>query len=133
MIYWVIFSQISVSESDFAQPLHSIICIFAPMKIIAYILSIYIFALNLVPCEDIGTPDNEVKTEISQAMDGDHQHQGTDLCSPFCQCHCCQIHATSLNKVDFVNSSTVISNEVFFHFDGIEKDFKNSILQPPRV
>jgi hypothetical protein len=101
------------------------------MKIVAFILSIYIIALNFAPCEDNVASNDEVKSEISQHSDGGHCD--LDLCSPFCQCHCCQIYATSLNKVDFNISSTVISTEVFFHFDGIEKDFKNSILQPPRV
>jgi len=103
------------------------------MKIVVYILSIYILVLNLVPCEDSFIGNNEFKSEISQNSDADHNHSGSDICSPFCQCHCCQIHATYLKKVDFIICSTVITTEVFFHFDGTEKDFKNSILQPPRV
>lgn len=101
------------------------------MKIVAFILSIYILALNCSFCEDNSVINDEVKIEISQHSDGGHND--SDLCSPFCQCHCCQIHATCFNKQDYPIASIYISTEVFFHFNGIEKDFKNSILQPPKV
>ncbi|MAP53899.1 MAG: hypothetical protein CL605_03260 [Altibacter sp.] len=101
------------------------------MKVVAFILSIYFLALNFSPCEDNSVVTDELKTEISQSTsDG---HLDFDLCSPFCQCHCCHIHATNFNQSDFMAASTDISTEVFFHADGLEKDFNNSILQPPRV
>lgn len=103
------------------------------MKFFAFILSIYIIGLNLAPCDDYNTVDNEVKTEISQAIDADHQHQDSDLCSPFCNCHCCHVYATHLIIVEFTVASTYISTEVFYHFDGFEKDFNPTILQPPQV
>lgn len=103
------------------------------MKFLAFILSIYIFGLNLAPCDDYGTVDNGFKTEISQALDADHQHQNSDLCSPFCNCHCCHVHATQFKIVDFTINTTDISTEVFYHFKGLEKDFNPTILQPPRV
>jgi len=101
------------------------------MKIAAFLLSIYILALNFSSCEDNDACNDEVKTQISQlSNDG---HSALDLCSPFCQCHCCQIHVTNFIKVDCEIASSDISTEVFFHFNGLEKDFKNFILQPPRV
>jgi len=101
------------------------------MKFLAFILSIYIFGLNLAPCDDYGTVDNGFKTEISKAMGDDHQD--SDLCSPFCNCHCCHIYATHFKIVDFKVASAYISTEVYFHFDGLEKDFNSTILQPPQV
>ena len=103
------------------------------MKFLALILSLYVFALNFAPCEDTGALDNELNTEISQAIDNDHQHQGTDMCSPFCICQCCHINATYLKNVDFNVTSNVISTEVFYHFKGLENDFKPTILQPPQA
>ncbi len=103
------------------------------MKFLAAILSIYIFALNLVPCEDSCDFDNEVKTEISKTLDNDHKHQDTDSCSPFCNCQCCHVHATHFKIVDFIIATTSISTEVFYHFKGLEKDFNSTILQPPQV
>ncbi|MFV0573641.1 MAG: DUF6660 family protein [Xanthomarina gelatinilytica] len=103
------------------------------MKVLTLILSIYIFALNLVPCEDNGISNNEVKTEITQALDNDHQHENTDLCSPFCQCHCCHIHVIQFNVVDYSLSNITVPTQVFSHFDGLEKDFNTTLLQPPQV
>ncbi|WP_418645780.1 DUF6660 family protein [Tenacibaculum insulae] len=103
------------------------------MKFLAFILSIYIFALNLAPCADFDVSDNDVKTEISQAMDNDHQHQDSDLCSPFCICQCCHINATYFQFSYIKYEITFISTQDFFYHNGIEKDFTTSILQPPRV
>ncbi len=107
--------------------------IFATMKFLAFILSIYIFALNLAPCEDNATLDNEVQTEISQGMDNDHQHQDSDLCSPFCICQCCHINATYFQFADLKFNFPYISTQDFLYLNGTEKDFTTSILQPPRA
>ena len=103
------------------------------MKFLAFILSIYIFALNLAPCVDNDAFDNEINTEISQAIGDDHQHQDSDLCSPFCICQCCHINVIyyqfTYTKLDI----NIISTQDFFYLKGIEKDFSTSILQPPRA
>ena len=103
------------------------------MKFLALILSIYILALNFAPCEDNSTSDNDTNTKISQNIDFDHQHSNSDLCSPFCQCCCCHIHAIDFNFDDLKLTISETSTEVFFHIYGLEKNFNNSILQPPRV
>lgn len=103
------------------------------MRYLTFILSIYIFALNLAPCADIDVSDNDAKTEISQAMDNDHQHQDSDLCSPFCICQCCHINATYFQFSYTKYEIRFISTQDFFYQNGIEKDFTPSILQPPRV
>ncbi len=117
----------------FATQLHRLICIFATMKFLAFILSIYILALNLTPCADYSVPDDEVKIEISQAIGDDHQHQDSDLCSPFCSCQCCHINATHFKIADIELDIKLISTLDFFYLNGSEKDINTSILQPPRV
>jgi len=96
-------------------------------------LSIYIFALNLAPCEDYIAHDDEVKTVLSQLVGDDHHHQGTDLCSPFCICQCCQINITHFSIPSIKFNMAAISTQDFFYLNGSEKDFSTSILQPPRV
>jgi Family of unknown function (DUF6660) len=103
------------------------------MKFFAFILSIYILALSFAPCQDNGTIGNDVKIEISQSGDVDVNHNVLDLCSPFCQCHCCHIHATYFNFEELTVVSQKISTEIYLHFDGLGKDINHSILQPPRV
>ena len=103
------------------------------MKFLAAILSIYIFTLNLVPCEDNSALENEVKTEISIEIDDNHEHQNADLCSPFCICQCCHISITNFYLIDYTIPNPFISTEMFHYTDGLEKDFNLSILQPPQV
>ena len=117
----------------FAQALHQIIYIFASVKIIAAILSIYIFALNLVPCQDSNSSNEEVKVEISQATDDNHQHQDGDFCSPFCSCQCCQISFTNYNVLDYAVFSPVTTTEEIHFSYRLEKDYHPTILQPPQV
>ncbi|WP_179348800.1 DUF6660 family protein [Winogradskyella pacifica] len=104
------------------------------MKNLAFILSFYIFALNLAPCADFVLPDNDVTTEISQVIQDDHQHQdASDSCSPFCICQCCHINATHFKLVSIKIDNSYISTQDFFYLNGTEKDFSTSILQPPRA
>ena len=102
------------------------------MKFLAFILSIYIFSLNIAPCADYVSTD-DAKTEISQAIDSDHQHQDSDLCSPFCICQCCHISATYLQFANLKLDITLISTQDSLYLNGTEKDFTTSILQPPRA
>ncbi|WP_373422834.1 DUF6660 family protein [Halomarinibacterium sedimenti] len=101
------------------------------MKFLSFILSIYFLALNFSPCEDLSVVSDELKTEISQnTNDG---HLDFDLCSPFCQCHCCHIHVTHFKVVEYNLSSSLISTKVFHYFEGMESNFSSSLFQPPQV
>lgn len=103
------------------------------MKYLAFILSIYIFALNIAPCSDYVGSDDNAKTEISQALDSDHQHQDSELCSPFCICQCCHINATSIQFANFKIAINIISTQDFLYLNGTERDFTTSLFQPPKV
>ncbi len=103
------------------------------MKFIAFILSIYILALNFTPCEDGNTISDGVNVEFVYNMDVDYGHNDLDLCSPFCQCHCCHIHATNFNLEELKLVSNAISTNIFSHFDSLGKEITNTILQPPKV
>ena len=62
------------------------------MKILAYILSIYILILTFVPCSDVhwDADDYSHISLIQQQDNHNHQDNEIDLCSPFCFCNCCQ-------------------------------------------
>ena len=107
------------------------------MKFLAFILSLYIFTLNLAPCADYeaGVFNNDIETEISQIVDNDHQHKDTDLdlCSPFCICQCCHTSTINFKFLDVNFNTSYIFTQDFFYQKGIEKDFTTSILQPPKA
>ena len=103
------------------------------MKIFTVILSIYFLTLNFAPCSDTPPDRNDAQIEFSQATDADHEHQSNDLCSPFCQCHCCHVHAIDFELMAFEPFQDPISNEVFAIFKENGKDFHSSLFQPPRA
>ncbi len=104
-----------------------------PVKILAFILSIYILALNFTPCEDSKSLDAIDNIELSQNSDIDHEHNGFDLCSPFCNCQCCQIN---IDIVDFY-SFTLISEDNFkgnpSYKNSVTQEVLHSLYQPPQV
>lgn len=103
------------------------------MKIYAFILSIYFLGLNFVPCgdHDVDTSDNSHKT--SQQVDADNDQCSSDICSPFCHCHCCHAHTINFEIVAFKPLQHTISREMFDPFYGHSKDVSISIFQPPRA
>lgn len=102
------------------------------MRFLAFILSIYILALNFTPCEDGVFEDNAFKIEISQIGEINEGHSDIDNCSPFCQCQCCHIHTTTSNETDYTITTNRIPTEIILHFDSLGKDIHNSIFQPPK-
>lgn len=61
------------------------------MRLIAYILAVYIFGLMIIPCQDNHLFVQNDRIEMASVYSHSHHdwHTGTDLCSPFCQCQCC--------------------------------------------
>jgi len=104
-----------------------------PVKILAFILSIYILALNFTLCEDSKSLDAIDHTELSQTSGVDHDHNAFNLCSPFCNCQCCQIN---IDIVDFY-SYVLISEDVFkgnsSYKNSVTQEVSHSLYQPPQV
>ncbi|RTE54227.1 hypothetical protein EHW67_03405 [Arenibacter aquaticus] len=102
------------------------------MKFLAIILSFYFLALNTVPCSD--SANNESDSQVVTVIDFDGEHdQDCELCSPFCQCHCCHVHTINFGLVAFEPLQPAIPHEFFAHFDNLGKDIPLSLLQPPQV
>ncbi|WP_082830750.1 DUF6660 family protein [Cochleicola gelatinilyticus] len=105
------------------------------MKLFTIIFSLYLLALNFSPCSDMVTAgeSDTVQIEVSQTTDSDHNHTSSDLCSPFCNCHCCHVHTIDSGIMAFELIQPAISNEVFSRFQNAGNEYFNSILQPPRA
>ncbi len=107
-------------------------CYLCKVKLITVILSIYFLALNIVPCSD--AEDTKDDSQVVSGIDNNGDHDQTcDLCSPFCQCHCCHCHTVHIEIVVFEPLGPIISRENFSHFDSTEKEFHLSLFQPPRA
>jgi len=103
------------------------------VKIFTVILSIYFLALNFAPCSDTTSDSDDTQIEFSQTTDANHDHSDSDLCSPFCNCHCCHVHTINFGLVAFEPFQGPISNEILTSFQHHGKDFHTSLFQPPRA
>lgn len=104
------------------------------MKFITVILSVYFLALNFMPCGDDDDNTDDFRLETVADIDDNHNHSGnSDLCSPFCHCHCCHVHVVGFDlfHYDFLNPE--VSSEIPIHFDGAGKDILNLPFQPPQL
>ncbi|WP_345740596.1 DUF6660 family protein [Maribacter luteus] len=102
------------------------------MKLLAVILSIYFLALNVLPCSDTVNAADDTQEVSVIDFNGEHD-QECELCSPFCQCHCCHVHTIDFGLAAFEPLQPSITQENFAHFDSLGKDISHSLLQPPRV
>jgi hypothetical protein len=102
------------------------------VKLLGIILSVYFLALNLVPCSDTGNSKDDTQVISVIDFDGDHD-QDCELCSPFCQCHCCHVHTIDFGMVDFKPIPDPISQENFSHIDSLSEEITFSLVQPPKV
>lgn len=103
------------------------------MKIFTIILSIYFLGLNLVPCGDTIVNNGEINTELSQTVDSGHGHSTSDMCSPFCHCHCCHVHTITFDALKFEPIKILTPKLYIKHLDSRNKGFQNPLLQPPQV
>ena len=101
------------------------------MRLFAFILSIFLLGLSVVPCADEARPDS---TEISILnADGDHDPESDDdHCSPFCVCQCCHSHFV-VNHVSYPNLISIHNMvEITVYLAFFSKGCLDSILQPPQ-
>lgn len=65
------------------------------MKVVSFILSIYMLLVSFVPCTDgMDCTDTNTATHAATTGHQDHQHEHEDDCPPFCNCSCCSIVIT---------------------------------------
>jgi len=103
------------------------------MKIISFLLSLYILILNVTPCDHTDSIDSKDSMQISQLVNHHNQHDESELCSPFCLDENCHINIVYpvVEEFDFQNSNDSFSNFTYAESNGYEVVY--SIFQPPRV
>jgi hypothetical protein len=103
------------------------------MKTIAFILSIYILSVLVMPCTDnINYGSLDSNNEVS-ASSHDHNESGhEDECPPFCICSCCGSISTYSNIEIFSSKVVMVSKEYWstYKFD-YSFDYNEGIWHPP--
>ncbi|MFZ0490372.1 MAG: DUF6660 family protein [Salegentibacter sp.] len=103
------------------------------MKIITLIISVYILTLQAFPCTDVDIFSDASHTELKTASGNDHNHSNSDLCAPFCTCHCCHVHTIDFGAISFHPVNQEISATNTPYFDNSGDEVLRSFLDPPRV
>lgn len=104
------------------------------MRILSYILAIWVLFINVIPCLD-STDKDVLGEETHLYAEASHNHNSdgaeNDLCSPFCVCNCCHSYSlvvafktsfTPVSETEMANCYTSSSPQVQ-HFD---------IFHPPK-
>ena len=123
-------------QLNFAIELHLLCIIFAPMKVLTFILAIYILVLSAMPCGDMHNVCNasNAKTELSQ--NHDHQQDKDDYCSPFCTCSCCSASIVALDFKPFQLKKPAefsITQKLTIRNFSFVSNFYGNIWQPPKI
>ena len=108
---------------------------FAPMRLLAVLLSLYILVLDVYPCvdHDLG----HTGTVQAQMMDT-HDQQGDDwaaeACSPFCACSCCGVSVDEHLSFEMAVPVPVVEAWVLPMASGYkDTDALASIWRPPQL
>jgi hypothetical protein len=102
------------------------------MRLFAFILSLFILVLSIVPCSD----DEDCKEGIELTADhSGHDHE-EDSCTPFCACSCCGCAALILSApvihVTLKEVEVFTSTATSYHSD-FTSNYFYSIWQPPKL
>ena len=109
------------------------------MKLLNYILSIYLIALSCLPCADMEVSSAAHKAvEISDNHDekSHNNDKENDLCSPFCNCNCCGSQIVSYFKIttfSFTPITKSIKTQLPSYTSIVTSNFFGSIWQPPQI
>ncbi len=104
------------------------------MRFTAFVFSVYIFALALMPCGDSADHSHESENQIAitQTHNDPAEHQA-DMCSPFCLCQCCQTSVVKLSLAFIPNLSAEFISVKSNYTRNFQSGFPAGILQPPRA
>ena len=107
------------------------------MKLLNYILSIYLVALSCLPCADIEVSSAAHKATEIAANHENHSHdKENDLCSPFCICNCCGQQILNFSQEiapQFRKIATEITTQIPDYKSILTSNFYGSIWQPPQI
>ena len=122
------------SEGEATNHLHLLILYYIRcVKVVSYLLSIYILILACMKCEDTYCYDHVDRQINVTTQTHSSQGQQNDCCSPLCSCACCSNSVTLINKI----STTFISfpSKISFGYYATPSTAQLvvSIWQPPKI
>lgn len=105
------------------------------MKIFVILLSVCIFILSCITCEDFTALKDNIQTQNFSSVKKTQDHSNADNCSPLCTCNCCGqplafiLKSSSLN---ILKSEEINSNQAEYK-NSFTSAFLTNIWQPPKI
>jgi hypothetical protein len=104
------------------------------VKVIRFIVAVYVLAIVLYPCGDPDTCADELKLGAGITAHSNHNADEMDLCSPFCSCSCCAAQIQFKATAFVTNLNQVHSKQLpAYYLDRPELQRCNNIWQPPKL
>ena len=110
--------------------------IFAPMKIFAFFMAIYILVLGAVPCSDMHNKCNTENSKTELTQNHNHQNDTNDNCTPFCTCACCSASVVALDFAPFHIKKPAefsISQKITIRNFSFVSNYFGNIWKPPKI
>lgn len=107
------------------------------MKILSFILSFYVIALNVQPIlnlVEIGYEDGCSSTILSDDLENQHEDEDgcTDLCNPFLSCSMCLGFTIPISVLFSGPSEHYMIKQVFYE-NFTTPQYVSAIWQPPKI
>jgi len=103
------------------------------MKILCFILSLYVLLLVTSPCCSDENCDDDMKKEYVDNHSQDHEDNDNDTCSPFFTCGTCSGFVFTRMEVDFKEVAFVKHIIACVYKSQFVSDFFSKIWQPPKI
>jgi len=107
--------------------------IFAPMKTLCFILSLYVLLLGTVPCCSEDNCDDEKKTENPDNHSQDHKDSDRNTCSPFFTCGTCSGFIFIRTGLDFKKVPFIKNQLITVYKSQFTDGYFAKIWQPPKI
>lgn len=106
------------------------------MKIITFILSIFILSMSAMTCGD-DIDENIFESQLFAHFDNhshDHSQESQDSCTPFCTCQCCGTSITVPSLVILSEIKNTVLYSCSFHYTSLYSfDYYNGVWHPPTL
>ena len=103
-----------------------------PLKLCALILSIYVMAITLLPCEHAHNEDQHSHHNASH--NEENEESSSSHCSPFCVCACVKGIEVTYSTTFLAKQLTIVNMEYCSVIvENLHSDFVPSFWQPPKL
>lgn len=103
------------------------------MKILCFILSLYVLFLVTAPCCSDDNCNDEIKTKYTENHSQEHKDSDCNACSPFFTCGTCSGFVFTWVGVDFKEVPFIKDKSVAVYKSQFANDFFAKIWQPPKI